>query len=183
MQGESAFSIETPKIVVRRTRVLLFAATAFSLACSIDQAGPTQEANLADSTAGLSIRLGTYFGECLVDCNETITVRAETTTYTLTSNVQDSDRPDIRADVKTAADEWKELTALVNVDNLRALPDKFGEPDASDAGGEFVEVTSGDIQKRIDLDLASDPPEELRELISYLREFRGRLSAVHGRKD
>src|SRR5690349_17580587 len=97
-----------------------------------------------------TIRNGTYLGECVIYCNEHVVVTPETEVYTLTSPYPDPEHPDIRVEERTDPAEWSGLLALVDWDALQALPRTIGLPDASDAGGELVEISDGQQVKRVD---------------------------------
>ncbi len=125
------------------------------------------------------LRNGTYFGECLVDCNEEITVTPEKITYSLTSNVADTDRPDIHAEGPVTRSGWEELAGAIDFEALRSLPETIGQPDAADAGGEFLEVTDG-ATRRVDFNPGATVPE-VAPLLDALRGLRARLARQHRR--
>lgn len=126
------------------------------------------------------LRNGTYFGECLVDCNEEITVTPEKVTYSLTSNVRDADHPDIHAEGPVTRSEWEELAGALDSEALRSLPETIGQPDAADAGGEFLEVSQGAVTRRVNFDLGAPVPE-VAPLLDALRGLRARLARQHRR--
>lgn len=125
------------------------------------------------------LKNGTYFGECLVDCNEEIAVTADKVTYSLTSNVPDSEHPDIHAEGVVTRSDWKALAGAIDWEALRSLPETIGQPDAADAGGEFLEVSEG-AQRRVDFPLGATVPE-LAPLLDGLRGLRARLAREHRR--
>jgi len=122
------------------------------------------------------IRSGVYFGDCIVHCNETLTVDADKVQYLVTSNVQDPGYPDITAQESTAPDTWERLLKLADMKTLRTLPDRIGDPDANDAGGEWVEITHDRSTKRVEFSAGSAPPS-IAGLTEALRELRERFSA------
>jgi hypothetical protein len=126
------------------------------------------------------LKNGTYFGECLVDCNEEITVTPDKVTYSLTSNVPDSDHLDIHAEGPVSRSEWEALAGAIDWEALRSLPETIGQPDAADAGGEFVEVSRGATTKRVDFQLGATVPE-VASLLDALRRLRARLADRHRR--
>ncbi len=125
------------------------------------------------------LKNGTYFGECLVDCNEEITVTPDKVTYSLTSNVPDSGHPDIHAEGPVTPYDWNALAGAIDWEALRSLPETLGQPDAADAGGEFLEVSEG-AQRRVDFPLGARLPE-LAPLLDALRRLRARLAGEHRR--
>jgi len=126
------------------------------------------------------LRNGTYFGECIVDCNEEIAVSSEKVTYSLTSNVFDPDHPDIHADGAVAPSDWHALVGKIDWEALRSLPEAIGQPDMADAGGEFLEVSAGAATRRVGLRLGATVPE-VAPLLEALRELRARLAAQNRR--
>lgn len=125
---------------------------------------------------GLSmIRTGTYLGECFIHCNETMTIAPDKTFYTLTSTVNDPQYPDIKVGRETARKDWEELQCLINWDKFRILPSGIGQPDCSDQGGEWVEITIGGEVKRVDFEMNASVPE-IDALIQKLREMRNAIS-------
>jgi hypothetical protein len=126
----------------------------------------------------LSIRNGTYFGECLVHCFEEITVTPDKVVYTLTSRMPDADRPDIRAESPMTLDAWQGLLGLLDWGDLASLPRTIGDPDAADAGGEFLEVWGDQGTKRVDFDKDAAVPK-IAALLAVLRDLRARLALQH----
>ncbi len=130
---------------------------------------------------GLSmIRTGTYFGECLIHCNETVIITHEKTSYALTSTVQDPQHPDIIGERETARKDWDALQALIDWAKFRTLPSTIGQPDGADQGGEWVEITVGGIAKRIDFEMNVSVPE-IDTLNRKLREMRKEISHKYRR--
>lgn len=121
------------------------------------------------------IRTGTYFGECLIHCNETLTITPKKTHYALTSNVQDPHNPDITVEKETAQKVWKELQKLIDWAEFMALPSTIGQPDHADQGGEWLEITFGGTTKRIDFEMDASVPE-IDSLLQRLREIRKQIS-------
>lgn len=126
------------------------------------------------------LRNGTYFGECLIDCNEEIAVTPDKVTYSLTSNVSDPDHPEIHAEAAVAPRDWQALASKIDWEGLRSLPEVIGQPDMADAGGEFLEVSDGTATRRVDIRLGATVPE-VAPLLEALRELRARLAAQHRR--
>jgi hypothetical protein len=131
---------------------------------------------IVNASDGLSmIRTGTYFGECLIYCNETVTITPEKTSYALTSNVQDPQHPDVTVERETSRKDWDELQALIDWARFRTLPATIGQPDAADQGGEWVEITVGGEAKRVDFEMNASVPEG-DALLRRLRETRNEMS-------
>jgi hypothetical protein len=127
---------------------------------------------------GLTFRNGTYLGDCLVHCDEEISVGPETVAYALTSRVPDARNPDVHAEAPSPPGAWEALERAFEPAALRALPATIGLPDAADAGGEFLEVTEEEATTRVDFPRAASVPE-VAPLLDALRELRAQLAADH----
>lgn len=129
----------------------------------------------------LKIRNGTYFNECLIHCNEMVTITAEKTFYALTSNVQDTEKPDIIEEMQTTEEQFGELQLLIDWNKVKALSSIIGQPDATDQGGEWVEITvDGDV-KRIDFEMNASV-SGIDILLKNLRKIRNELSRKYRRQ-
>jgi hypothetical protein len=124
---------------------------------------------------------GTYLGECLVHCDETVTVSAEKLTYSLTSRLEDARNPDIHFETAPPPELWEELERALDPAAVSALPDRIGLPDADDSGGEFLEVSFDGEKKRVDFPRDANLPE-VAPLLRAVRELRARLAAEHRRR-
>jgi hypothetical protein len=128
----------------------------------------------------VTIKNGTYLGDCLVHCDEDVTVSPDKVVYALTSRVPDARNPDIRAERPPPPGVWEGLERALDWPAVRALPDRIGLPDASDAGGEFLEVSLEGATKRVDFPLGAVIPE-IGPLLDALRDLRARLAGEHRR--
>ena len=124
------------------------------------------------------IRNGTYLGDCLVHCDEEISVGPDAVAYSLTSRVPDARNPDVHAKGSPPPGVWESLTQALDRDAVRALPARIGLPDAADAGGEYLEITDGETTTRVDFPRGASVPE-VAPLLDALRELRARLAADH----
>jgi len=129
----------------------------------------------------IEIQRGTYEGECLLDCDEWVELRPDGAVYALTSRIPDDDHPDIRAEAAIDADDWAALVDAVDVEHFAALPARIGEPDAADAGGEWVRIATPGGAHRVDFERGAAPPG-LAPLLERLRALRARLAERHGRR-
>jgi hypothetical protein len=128
----------------------------------------------------VTIRNGIYLGECLVHCDEEVTVSPDAVTYSLTSRVPDAGNPDIHAESSPPPGAWEAIERAFDSAAVRTLPDRIGVPDAADEGGEFLEVSEGDTRKRIDFPRGAHVPE-VAPLLDALRDLRARLAREHQR--
>jgi hypothetical protein len=128
----------------------------------------------------VTIKNGTYLGDCLVHCDEEVSVDADRLTYSLTSRVPDADNPDIHAESPPPPGTWQSIERALDLTAVRSLPDTIGLPDAADEGGEFLEVSVGDTTKRVDFPRDAEVPE-VAPLLDALRDLRARLAREHRR--
>ncbi len=134
---------------------------------------------MPQSAAPATIVYGVYFGECVGYCVETVEVNATSTVYTKKSNIPSPDLPDRVYQTPTPPETWQRLTSAIEWSALRALPGSFGQPDAADQGGEYVEMTLNGESKRIDLEYGATVPE-LGRLLDPLRALRTDLMSRSG---
>jgi hypothetical protein len=125
-----------------------------------------------------SARNGTYQGECLVHCNEEVTVSPGELRYDLTSPAPDPANPDIHASEPLTPERWAAVVDAAERSAVDRLPARIGMPDAYDAGGEFLELVRDDEVKRVDLDQGTELPDAA-PLLALLRELRGELASRH----
>jgi hypothetical protein len=128
----------------------------------------------------MTIRNGTYLGDCLVHCDEEVSAAPDRVTYSLTSKVPDADNPDIHAEGAPPPGAWEAIEGALDPTALRSLPDTIGIPDAADEGGEFLEASVGDTTKRVDFPRGAELPE-VGPLLAAMRDLRARLAAEHRR--
>ncbi|MGH2744489.1 MAG: hypothetical protein ACRDN8_18815 [Thermoleophilaceae bacterium] len=128
----------------------------------------------------MTIKNGTYLGDCLVHCDEDVTVVPDKVTYSLTSRVPDARNPDIHAESAPPPGVWEALERALDWAAVRSLPDTIGLPDAADEGGEFLEVSVGDATKRVEFPRGAAVPE-VAPLLDQLRDLRARLAREHRR--
>jgi hypothetical protein len=126
----------------------------------------------------VTVRNGTYLGDCLVHCDEEVAVAPDRVGYSLTSRVPDADNPDIHAESAPPPGAWEAVERALDLAAVRSLPDRIGLPDAADQGGEFLEVSVGETTKRIDFPRDADVPE-VAPLLDALRGLRARLAREH----
>jgi hypothetical protein len=122
----------------------------------------------------ISITIGTYFGECLGYCNEEIFISKNGIYYTISASIERNDTPPIAVDIPIENEEWIQIARLVDLQSFNDLPIRIGCPDCADQGGEFITISDGITQKRVDFEFDSSVPE-LESLLSKLREIRIRL--------
>ena len=128
----------------------------------------------------MTIRNGTYLGDCLVHCDEEVSVDPDRVTYSLTSRVPDADNPDIHVEAAPPPGTREAIERAVDLAAVRSLPDTIGLPDAADQGGEFLEVSGGDTTKRVDFPRDAEVPE-VAPLLAAMRDLRARLAREHRR--
>lgn len=130
------------------------------------------------SKARVTLKNGTYLGDCLVHCDESVAVRPDKLTYSLTSRVPDARNPDIHSEGPPPPGTWEALEQALDLTAVRSLPDTIGLPDAADEGGEYLEVSVGDETKRVDFPRGAAVPE-VAPLVDALRGLRAKLASEH----
>ena len=126
----------------------------------------------------MTIRNGIYLGDCLVHCNEEVTVTPDRVVYTLTSRIPDANNPDVHVESAPPPGAWDAIERALDPAALRSLPDTIGLPDAADQGGEFLEVSEADTVKRVDFPRDAEV-REVAPLLAAMRDLRARLAREH----
>lgn len=126
------------------------------------------------------IRNGTFRGECLVHCDESVEVTAAAVRYTLTSRVPDARRPDVDVIEPLGSEEFEQLAAAADPRALAAaIPANALPADSYDGGGEFVEIVSGaGAAERVTFAAGAEVPA-LGALLGELRALRAELARRH----
>lgn len=126
------------------------------------------------------IRNGTFRGECLVHCDETVEVTADAVRYTLTSRVPDARRPDIDVTEPLAGGRFGQLAAAADPQAFAAARPANALPaDAADEGGEFVEIVPvAGAPEHLTFAAGADMPA-LGALLGELRALRAELARRH----
>ena len=118
------------------------------------------------------IKTGTDAGFCLGYCSKEFVITPEKIIYTQGGR----DVSDITKEIPFSKAEWKELEALIDFKKFNSLPDNIGCPGCADAPVEFIEITKGDITKRVNFEVIGDAPE-IKELIMALHKIRSPIEA------
>ena len=118
------------------------------------------------------IKTGTDAGFCLGYCSKEFVITPEKIIYTQGGR----DVSDITKEIPFSKAAWKELEALIDFKKFNSLPDNIGCPGCADAPVEFIEITKGDITKRVNFEVIGDAPE-IKELIMALHKIRSPIEA------
>ncbi len=121
------------------------------------------------------ITTGVYFGECIGICAEFLTIDSALMHFENFAAPVDTSSPANVDEQETEQAQWAKIVASFDMDTFRALPEKIGDPDASDIGGEYVEVSSENFSKRVDFEYGSSVPE-IDDLLELLRKLRAPFS-------
>jgi hypothetical protein len=125
------------------------------------------------------IQYGLYFGECIGYCKESISITPETIVYKKQSNIPSNELPDRIIEINAPLDLWTSLSRAIDWNRILALPDRLGDPDAADQGGEYVEITVSGETKRVDFERGATIAE-LAPLLKILHSLRTNLSSQMG---
>jgi hypothetical protein len=165
------------KAAVQTSAVLWYSMLILLLALACSQAeggGP-----MPQPSAPATVTYGVYFGECVGYCIDTVEVNPTETVYTKKSNVPSPDMPDKIYRTPTKPETWQHLTGALDWGVVRTLPARFGQPDAADQGGEYVEIAVSGETRRSDLEYGATVPE-LARLLDLLRALRTDLVSWSG---
>ena len=134
-----------------------------------------QSRDLSDDAGEIKpvIKTGTSAGFCLGYCSKEFVITPEKITYTQSGR----DVTDITKEIPFSKSAWSDLVALVDFKQFNSLPDNIGCPGCADAPVEFIEITKGDITKRIHFEVIGDAPE-IKELIMALHKIRSPIEAT-----
>ena len=134
---------------------------------------------LHTQTQHLIIKTGTYFGLCTGYCNEELSITSERVIFSKPSNdPDDAEYPPIIEEIFITDEERSNLVTSVNLDEFNALPDIIGCPDCADGGGEWIEISDGETNKRVDFEFGTSVPD-IEDLIMKLRDLREDISSKH----
>ena len=118
------------------------------------------------------IKTGTDAGFCLGYCSKEFVITPENIIYTQGGR----DVSDITKEIPFSKSAWSELESLIDFKKFNSLPDNIGCPGCADAPVEFIEITKGDITKRVNFEVIGDAPE-IKELIMALHKIRSPIEA------
>lgn len=123
--------------------------------------------------APVSIKIGTFFGECVGYCSTETTINPASATYVEWS--YDSRKfPERSRTVDVTQEEWHDLVQAVSMNKLVTLDSVIGCPDCTDGGGEWVEVRSAGRVKRVVFEHGATV-EPIRDLLGRARAVRTRV--------
>lgn len=150
---------------------LLLAACAPSRSTPAGSEGPPPNSELPELTSGW------YFGECGGDCQGRLEIASDGSFTFSTFGWDDVVSLTVEGALTddTLADIEEAHAALDRIE----LESVYGCPDCADGGGEFLEFASGVGPSRIDWQWGS-PPDELKDLISWLNEIQGDAQQCDG---
>ncbi len=135
-----------------------------------------KESPLPDPSYILSIHYGLYSGECIGYCVESIVIEPKTIVYTQRSNIASDELPDRVLETAAHADLWERLSRALDWNTISAYPDRLGDPDAADQGGEYIEIRTSETAKRVDLERGA-AVSGLDPVLEILRNLRSDLAS------
>ena len=116
------------------------------------------------------VEYGTSFGECMHYCKNTIVITPSTITFTSSSNVVNSNYPDIIINAEFSSENWDNLLNEINFLTFRNLEEVIGCPDCVDQGAEWVKIVTEDLSHKVTYEYG-DEPEELEDLVEVLKTY------------
>ncbi len=125
--------------------------------------------------ANLTIKTGSYRGEGLDAQADNLTISVKAMRYEVYRAPIDYSQPEAVDERPTRAAEWQRIVMLIDPLAFRTLPRQIADMDASETGGEFVEIATKEFRQRVDFSLGSSVPE-IKELLDALRELRAEFA-------
>lgn len=151
-------------------RLSISAVVALCALCSCDSGGSVEA---VPEETPVSIKIGTFFGECVGYCSTETTINPTNAIYVEWS--QDARKfPERSRTVALTQEEWQDLVRSVDMDRLVALDSVIGCPDCTDGGGEWVEVRSAGRVKRVVFERGATV-EPIGDFLSHARAVRSRV--------
>ena len=127
------------------------------------------------------IKTGTYSGHCIGYCAKEFIITSEKIVISETGRefVSDAwkDLPEKTKETSISQKEWNRLIKLVDFQKFKALPDRIGCPGCADAPVEWIEISYGDITKKIEFENGDLIPE-IDNLIQALQEMRNTTDSL-----
>lgn len=156
-----------------RIFILITVLTSLLIACGASK-------NASNSSEVLSILHGTSFGHCRGYC-----IKEEVFTNTsmrYTKYNRDSLNFPKQELVETfTSEEYTALLATIDWEKWEAMDTIIGCPDCSDAGAEYIQITTSKGSKRVKFDAYSNP-EGLEKLLSECRAVRRKMDRAEQNK-
>ena len=116
---------------------------------------------------------GSFFGECLGYCDNSIYVEPNRTAFVAIA--RDGSYPPYKQYTYGGSD-WSELLRLIDWDTFSQLPETIGCPDCADGGGEWIEVAISGKRHRVTFE-AGSTVEAIQPLVDLMRKMRNRYEA------
>ncbi|MEX0967793.1 MAG: hypothetical protein WD077_11185 [Bacteroidia bacterium] len=117
----------------------------------------------------IEIRHVYFLNTCAGYCTREIILSPGTVTY-IKSGPNDSVFPEIRITEEVTEEQWQRLRAAIPYNHLSRMQDTIGCPTCDDRVGETLQVTRGDFQKSVSMELTVQP-SPIQPLLEILREI------------
>jgi hypothetical protein len=121
----------------------------------------------------VSIKSGTYFGECVGYCQTSLEITEREVVYTEYSTDKSKAPRTYRRN--TTPDEWTQILKSVSLNHFFTLPQVIGSPDGADEGGETFEVMTDVSDKKTTISLNTN----IAGMEDYLKIIRKMRSEMH----
>jgi hypothetical protein len=99
-------------------------------------------------TDTLQLKYGKSFGECIGYCRADWEIHP-CEMIQIKSGYDKEKYPDITKHFALSKADYKELTSLINIEEFLKLPERIGCPDCNDGGAEWVELTIGNVPRKV----------------------------------
>ena len=127
----------------------------------------TIQEELLKPTSIQIINTGWWAGECIMDCEDYMTLTSDTLHY---EDISISSKCPQLFDELSYSEEWNSLIKLVDLKKFNALPDRIGRPGETDAAIWHIEISDGHNSKRVSFEISSEISGN-EEFAQVLREM------------
>jgi len=133
------------------------------------------------STPQTIIKTGTYAGFCLGYCVQDFVITSEKITYSQNGWDYVADvREELPAKIKEvqiSESTWQELVDSIDLQKFNSLPERIGCPGCADGIVEWIEISDGKKDKKIEFE-PKDNVLEIDQLVTVLREIRNTTAST-----
>jgi len=120
------------------------------------------------------VKNGYHFGTCAGYCNAELVVEDRKVTFKKSSQPPDSRYPPVEVTRYLKPFEYNILKNLLEAAEFASAQDKYGCPDCYGQGTEWLEVTTPQVERRIEMDFNATPVP-VESLLNFLRRMRAEL--------
>jgi len=120
------------------------------------------------------IKYGSFFGECIGYCTNTIEVSENQVVLKQNGWNLEGTLSEKTISMSISENQWNELIININDSAFAGLPATIGCPDCADGGGEWIEITDGTSTHKVTFEYGKEP-EQVKNFIGILRNYMNEL--------